>query len=211
LKRSKELDQWDQKINELKEEYNSVLTKNTGLLEEYVQMTNQKHHLEGALNTKQSSVNVEFFGTKTREDYDFERLEALSKEQETQLAALKSEIAFLISKPHKPIQFKSASESSGEMEEDEEPLPLPLKYPTANTKSTSSLLIDAKQNSLPQTSQGTPPSKPPSLPRTRQVGGTAKKGHLERGLTPMSNRPTASVPEGGPLQAVGTNRSRGQQ
>jgi prefoldin subunit 5 len=56
MKRQRDLEQWDSRINKLKEELTDVTRKNTYLLETLVSLTESKQQLEDSLNSSQSAV-----------------------------------------------------------------------------------------------------------------------------------------------------------
>ncbi|KAJ3417018.1 Cilia- and flagella-associated protein 44 [Chytridiales sp. JEL 0842] len=115
-RRQKELEQWDSKINSLKEDLTEVTKNNTYLLETLVTLTETKRQLEDNLNQSQSAVMAEYSGLMRKDVEERDKLIRLVQTQSDEISQLKGEIELLIRKPMRTLpslrlgrSFKTAS------------------------------------------------------------------------------------------------------
>lgn len=94
---------------------------------------------------------VEFSGTKTQDDLDLERLEALAREQKEEIKALEREIDFLSHKPGAKTPApkfggNTASTVVDSKTEENAPAPSPpYRYPTTRSANVEGLLVETRR------------------------------------------------------------------
>ncbi|KAL5033039.1 hypothetical protein BDV3_000061 [Batrachochytrium dendrobatidis] len=98
-RRLKEIKEYDNKIEQLKERLTEAIKENTDKVESLVQLKEQQHAIENALNTSQASVTAEYSGPQKKDIDERDRLVLLVQSQAQQIDALKYEIELLIRKP----------------------------------------------------------------------------------------------------------------
>ncbi|RKO93288.1 hypothetical protein BDK51DRAFT_14775, partial [Blyttiomyces helicus] len=103
IRRMRELQECEGKINIVKERLTEVTRENTDKLEKLVALTESKQRLEEALNSSQASVTAEYSGPQAKDVTDRDRLSDLVQQQAREIDGLKQEIESLIRKPMRTL------------------------------------------------------------------------------------------------------------